>query len=78
MSVPSELWINLLPKKGNDQNPAGKRHDYSRQVLDRLAVKHPDLYSGRVGATLSLADAQILVDELQKNTPGHIFKHRVS
>lgn len=78
MSEPSELWTDLLPKKGNDPNPSSIRHDYCRQVLDLLAARHPNLYAGHIGATLSMDEAKILVNVLQKNTPGHIFKHRVS
>lgn len=78
MSEPSELWTSLLPKKGDVPNSSSRRHDYCRKVLELLAVKHPNLYSGQLGATLSFDEAQALVGALQKNTPGHIFKHRLS
>lgn len=78
MSEPSKLWIDLLPKNRDALKPVSRRHDYCRQVLELLAARHPDLYSGQTGATLSLAEAQALVGTLQKNSPGHIFKHRVS
>lgn len=79
MSEPSKLWIDLLPNNREALKPASsRRHDYCRQVLDLLADRHPDLYSGQTGATLSLAEAQALVGAIQKNSPGHIFKHRVS
>ncbi len=78
MSVPSELWTKLLPKKENEQKSASKRHDYCRTVLDILKEKYPDLYSGQTRATLSLEEAQALVNTLQENSPGHIFKHRLS
>jgi integrase len=78
MSEPAEFWINLLPQKGADKSPATKRHNYCKLLLDILAEKHPALYAGGVGATLAMEEAQSLVDVLQKNSPGHIFKHRVS
>lgn len=78
MSEPSKLWVDLLPKNRNVIKPASRRHDYCRQVLDLLAARHPNLYSGQVGATLSLGEAQALVAALQKNSPGHIFKHNAS
>ena len=77
MSDPSELWISLLPQKTDEQKPASKRHDYCRKVLDLLSEKHPDLLTGKPGAVLTPEEAQLLVDTLQKNTPGHIFKHQV-
>jgi integrase len=78
MSEASELWVNLLPKNSDEQKPASRRHDYCKQVLALLEARHPNLYFGQTGATLSLGEAQALVDALQKNTPGHIFKHRIS
>jgi integrase len=77
MSEPSELWINLLPKRTDEQKPTRKRHDYCKQVLDLLSEKHPDLHTGKIGAILTPEDAQSLVDAFQRNTPGHIFKHQV-
>lgn len=78
MSEPSKLWIDLLPKNRDVLKPASRRHDYCRQVLNLLEARHPNLYFGQTRATLSMGEAQALVDALQKNTPGHIFKHNVS
>lgn len=77
MSEPSEFWIKLLPKRVDIRKPASARHDYCKKVLELLAERHPNLYSGQAGATLSFEEAQSLVDTLQKNTPGHIYKHRI-
>jgi len=77
MSEPSELWLNLLPIKSTKQKPANWRHDYRQKVLKLLDKRHPDLYSGQTGATLSLDEAKVLISTLQKHTPGEIFKDRV-
>lgn len=78
MTDPADFWHELLPKSGEEQSPSRKRHDYCRKVLDLLATSHPNLYSGSPGAALSPEQSQELVDALQKNTPGHIFKQQVS
>lgn len=78
MSEPAALWTTLLPRKGDSELSSARRHDYCRKVLSLLAEKHPDLYSGKQGAALTIDEARSLVGALQKNSPGHVFKHRIS
>lgn len=78
MSEPAALWKSLLPRITDSKKHSSKRHDYCKKVLDLLEKRHPDLYSGQTGAVLLLDETQSLVAELQKNTPGHVFKHRLS
>ena len=77
MIAPAQFWLNLLPPKNNGDKPAAKRHEYCHVVLKLLNSRHPDLYTGERGATLSEGDAQSLLDRLQKKSPGHILKHRI-
>lgn len=77
MIVPADFWIKLLPSNVKPESAAAGRHKYCRKVLDLLKKKHPDLFTGKIGAKLSIDEAQALVDILQKNTPGDIFKDRV-
>jgi len=72
------FWNELLPKSEDRTKPAGHRRFYCQKVLNLLAKRHPDLYSGKRGATLSAEEASELVEVLKKSSPGHILKHRLS
>jgi integrase len=78
MSGPAELWMELLPRCEDRTKAAGYRRDYCFEILKILAESHPDLYSGKAGAELTVAEATALVDILKKNTPGHVLKHKIS
>lgn len=78
MNGPAEFWLSLLPPKTDPKKPSAKRHEYCKRVLEVLKELHPDLYDGKSGAVLTADQAQTLLDTLQKNSPGHIFKHRIS
>jgi integrase len=78
MNGPADLWTALLAQKVDTQKASSRRHDYTRKVLDLLANNHPDLYSGKPCAKLSVDELQSIVAMLKKNSPGHIFKHRMS
>lgn len=78
MSGPAAFWLSLLPPNSDGKKPSAKRHEYCKKVLDVLKELQPELHEGTLGATLTADEAQQLLDTLQKNSPGHIFKHRVS
>ena len=74
----AQFWLDLLPPESDGSKPASKRREYCLKVLDLLKKSHPDLLHGRQAASLSEKQAQQLTEELQKNTPGHVLKHRIS
>jgi integrase len=78
MNDPAEFWIELLPRSEDQSKPAGYRRKYCQEVLKLLAERHPDIYSGKANAVLTLEDANTLVDILKKTPIGHIYKHKVS
>ena len=78
MNGPAAFWLSLLPPNTDEKKPSAKRHEYCKRVLDVLKELHPDLYEGKSGTALTAEEAQVLLDTLQKNSPGHIFKHRIS
>lgn len=78
MSGPAAFWLSLLPSNTDNNKPSAKRHEYCKKVLDVLKELHPELYEGKSEAVLTAQDVQTLLDTLQKNSPGHVFKHRIS
>ena len=78
MNDPADFWLSLLPPNSDDKKPSAKRHEYCKKVLDVLKEFHPELYVGKPGAVLAAVESQALLDMLRKNSPGHIFKHRIS
>jgi len=74
----ASLWHKLLPPASDHDKPTAKRREYCKNVIDLVKERHPDLYAGSVGAVLTVDETQALMDSLQKNSPGHIFKHRIS
>lgn len=78
MNAIASFWYELLPPKGDGTKPAAKRHEYCLKVLEILGSWHPEILAGQPRASLSERQTQHLLNTLQKNTPGHILKHRVS
>lgn len=78
MTLPAPLWLALLPKCEDLSKPAGYKRRYCKKVTDLLAVRHPDLHAGKIGAALSEEEAIELVEVLKKNTAGHIVKNQVN
>ncbi|MGD9685357.1 MAG: hypothetical protein AB7U43_00005, partial [Desulfobacter sp.] len=78
MKGAAQFWTDLLPSDRDPSKPAAKRREYCLKVLKILKKTHPDLYAGTPEASLSEHKAQQLIEMLQKNSPGHVMKHRIS